>query len=301
MKKLNSFLREKGFYIALGVGIIAFAALIFTYDYKDANDELTKDQAIDLNQSRIKDDVADSSDAKKNDANKNDKEKTNTVADNNSVTDNKEDNKASANNDLAEGEDGEEIQNITAHNENKTDESSDKNKQTGDSLSQTANATDDETSLVEAGSDSAIAASIANLKYDGTQGLLWPLEGELVMPYSMDTTVYYKTLDMYKCSPGIMIEAEEGNSVFSAYEGIVESVKDTKEYGTEVIVNLGNGYKAIYGQLMNIAVKPGDEVAKATIIGQVAPVSDYFRKEGTNLFFEVTKNDKPVNPVTLID
>lgn len=300
MKKLNSFLRDKGFYIALGVGIIAFAALIFTYDYKDANDELTKEQAIDLNQSRIKDDVADSSDAKKNDANKNDKEKSNDVADNNSATDNNIDNKTSANNDSEEGEDGEEIQNITAHNA-KTDEGSDKNKQTSDSSSQTANATDDEKSLVEAGSDSAIAASIANLKYDGTQGLLWPLEGELVMPYSMDTTVYYKTLDMYKCSPGIMIAAEEGNSIFSAYEGIVESVKDTKEYGTEVIVNLGNGYKAIYGQLMNIAVKPGDEVAKATIIGQVAPVSDYFRKEGTNLFFEVTKNGKPVNPVTLID
>lgn len=290
MRRLYDFIRDKGFYLALGVGVVAFAALIFLYDYKEANDDLTKEQAIDLNVAKNTEEVSGASDAVVKPANEGtdktgsseNKTSTNVVKDENKDKTNNAD-KTSIND--AVGADGEEIQNIQAPAVNTNADAQ-------------PNKNDD---IVETASDGAIADKVKDLSYDGTQGLLWPLEGEVVMPYSMETTTYFATLDMYKCNPGLVIAADEGNNVFSAYEGVVETVRETKEYGMQVIVNLGGGYKAIYGQLMNIAVEPGDEVAKASIIGQVAPVSDYFKKEGTNLFFEVTKEDKPVNPLTLID
>ena len=59
----------------------------------------------------------------------------------------------------------------------------------------------------------------------------------------MDTTVYFKTLRSYRCNPGILIAAEEGEDVLAAYEGVVESVSEDKEHGTTVTVIMGNGYK----------------------------------------------------------
>lgn len=295
MKRFYIFLREKGFYLALGVGIVAFAALIFLYDYKEAGSELSREQAIDLNKARQPEDIADASDAdvNKESDSRNEKEE-------NAASETTEEKKKVVTKE--EGADGEEIQNIAGVNSDRVADASSnevKDEKKKDGEADTDGKAQNE--VVETAAKSSISQRIDELDYDGTQGLLWPIEGEVIMPFSMETTTYYKTLDMYKVNPGIMIAADEGENVFSAYQGIVEAVKETKEYGAMVIVNLGNGYKATYGQLMNIAVKPGDEVAKATIVGQVAPVSDYFKKEGSNLFFEVTKENQPVNPVTLID
>ena len=116
----------------------------------------------------------------------------------------------------------------------------------------------------------------------------------------MDTTVYYATLQSYKCNPGMLIAGDEGSDVFAAYEGVVKSVEDTKQYGTVVRVDMGNGYEAMYGQLMNVCVKAGDTVSKAQVIGEIAPVSTYYTEEGNHLYFEITRDGAPVNPVTLI-
>ena len=39
--------------------------------------------------------------------------------------------------------------------------------------------------------------SQTHFAYDGKQRLPWPVMGNVILPYSMDTTVYYTTLDQY--------------------------------------------------------------------------------------------------------
>ena len=116
----------------------------------------------------------------------------------------------------------------------------------------------------------------------------------------MDTTVYFQTLDAYKCNPGILIQGEEGASVVAAAEGIVAEIKDTKEYGTVIIVDMGSGYMATYGQLMNITVGEGEHVMTSQELGEVGPVSAYYREEGNHVYFAITKDGEEVDPMSMI-
>ncbi len=280
MKRFTEFLKSKGFYIALGTGILAFAGLMIMYNYKNTKEHLLNEQAIDLNQPVVKDDDEDAQRAEIQLDGDNDKEK---VADG--------DKTAPANSDSA-----------VADTEGKKDDEN-----IASATDATETGSEESTEDVPVVSDGAIADTqnevkiTASLEYDGEQSLVWPLVGDVILPYSMDTTVYFKTLDSYKCNPGMLIAAEEGASVFSAYEGVVSAIEDTKEYGTVVRVNLGNGYEAIYGQLMNVRVAVGDTVSIAQVIAEVGPVSSYYAEEGTNLYFAVTKDEVPVNPLSLIE
>lgn len=59
-------------------------------------------------------------------------------------------------------------------------------------------------------------------------------------------------------------------------------------------MNLGNGYEAIYGQLTDVSLEAGQKVQKAARIGAVAAPTKYYVKEGSNLFFEMKKTEKPL-------
>ena len=61
-------------------------------------------------------------------------------------------------------------------------------------------------------------------------------------------------------------------------------------------MDLGNGYTALYGQLKDLQVKQGDTVETGQIIGKVALPTDYYTLEGTNLYFQMEKDKKPVDP-----
>jgi septal ring factor EnvC (AmiA/AmiB activator) len=138
------------------------------------------------------------------------------------------------------------------------------------------------------------------LHYDGTESLIWPLNGNVIIPYSMDRTVLFDTLNEYKCNPGMMIEAEVGQEVQSVYKGEVISLTTSSEFGNMLIVSLGDGYEVTYGQLLDVNVAVGDIVEAGDIIGTVAEPTSYYTKEGTNLYFKITRNGNPVDPTLLI-
>ena len=45
------------------------------------------------------------------------------------------------------------------------------------------------------GLSEAAAAQIKSLKFDKNSKLLWPVEGSILIPYDMESTVYYSTLN----------------------------------------------------------------------------------------------------------
>lgn len=137
--------------------------------------------------------------------------------------------------------------------------------------------------------------------YDGVKKLSWPVTGNVIIPYSMDTTVYFETLDQYQCNPALYIKAEKGTEVKAICEGEVTVVKKDARYGTMVTTDLGNGYKVCYGQLSDCKLKKGDKVKAGDIIGKIGEPTDYFKLEGPHLYLKMTLQGKEINPAQYLE
>ena len=134
-----------------------------------------------------------------------------------------------------------------------------------------------------------------------SEDLLWPMEGNVIINYSMDSTVYFPTLDQYKYNPALIFGAEEGAQVVSAAKGIVDSITTNDETGTTIRMNLGDQYTLIYGQLENVAVAEGDVVERGQLLGYVAQPTKYYCKEGTNLYFAMEKDGAAEDPFLYLE
>lgn len=131
--------------------------------------------------------------------------------------------------------------------------------------------------------------------------LSWPVDGNVLIPYSMEQTVYFATLNQYKYNPAVMIAGEVGEEVWAATDGEVTSIKEDAQTGTTVTVNLGDGYEAIYGQLGELYVKEGDRIEEGVLIGYLGEPTKYYSVEGCNLYFQLLKDGEPVNPLHYLD
>lgn len=139
----------------------------------------------------------------------------------------------------------------------------------------------------------------AELHYSEEQGLTRPVSGEILLPYSMDGSVYFATLDQYKYNPATLFSAEEGADVVSCAEGRITDVFEDAELGHAVTIELGDGYVATYGQLSDIQVQKDGYVKAGEKLGTVAAPSRYYSLEGTNLYFKLEKDGSPVNAENL--
>lgn len=140
---------------------------------------------------------------------------------------------------------------------------------------------------------------IKSLHFAEADGLLKPVIGETVIPYSMDTGTYFFTLDHYKCNPAVMIKAEEGAVVSACAEGRVIDIFENEEIGHAITMDLGDGYKITYGQLNGINVTLNSYVDPGEAIASVAAPTKYYSREGSNLYLMLTKDGDPVNPENL--
>ena len=102
----------------------------------------------------------------------------------------------------------------------------------------------------------------------------WPVNGHVLIDYSMDQSVYFPTLDQYKLSPAISVQAVEGAPVVSAVNGTVYSIENNAQTGTTV--------------------------TKGSIIGYVAAPTIYYSEEGSNLYFAMKKDGEPIDPITYL-
>jgi murein DD-endopeptidase MepM/ murein hydrolase activator NlpD len=137
--------------------------------------------------------------------------------------------------------------------------------------------------------------------FDG-MNMTWPVpEGnDILIPYSMEKAVYFKTLDQYKYSPAMIIAAEEGTPVCAVSAGKITRRYWDYETGWTYEMDLGGGFKAYYGQLDDLQKSEDTYVAAGDILGYVAAPTKYFAKEGSCLYFAMTQNDRPVSPENFI-
>lgn len=135
------------------------------------------------------------------------------------------------------------------------------------------------------------------LTFSDSDTLVWPIVGNILVNYSMDKTVYFPTLQQYKYNPAIIIQANVGDLVTAASAGKVSSIFNDPQIGNGITMELGGGYEVTYGQLANILVSEGSYVAAGDVIAEVASPTKYFSVEGTNVYFKLTKDGTPVNPM----
>lgn len=251
MNKVWDFLKVKGFYIALGTGIVAFVALVAIYSYRDKTSINDNDSILDLNQAAV--DSKDKGEgnektAKLQNDGQNDKQadKQDPELYENDVPGEVQMDEKVTQEEIGEPETLIEDADNFEEEDTKVADKPIVNQETVDVLSNEAHS--DNQNQVNPEIKTA-------LSYNGEQVLIWPLVGNIIMPFSMDKTLYFQTLDSYKCNLGMLIAGDEGADVMSVYEGTIKGVSTTKEFGTTVKVELGNGYEVTYGQLMNVQLQ----------------------------------------------
>ncbi|MCR5701071.1 MAG: M23 family metallopeptidase [Lachnospiraceae bacterium] len=269
-------IKDNAFYIALGVGLLAVVTLVAIYT-------MNKEAATGTEDTGITDysyDVSDSKDYRDYSADKRTTE-----------------NKYGYNMDKED-----ELSNIP--DTKATDKLQKKNIQVPET-SEPEDIPEDEKTVEQETSDEdnklPVTADTGELNFGSDKTLTWPVEGAVILPFSMETTVYYKTLDQYKCNPGVLIAAGGGSTVKSAYLGKVTKVTSDNTYGNMVTMYIGNDYSIVYGQLDTIYVKEGDYVKAGESIGTVGKPTDSFADEGNHLYFQMLQGDTPVDPMTFME
>ena len=134
------------------------------------------------------------------------------------------------------------------------------------------------------------------LHFSSGDKIKWPVKGNIIMDFSPESTIYFATLDQYRCNPAIFIQASTGTQVVSCANALVTAIEADEEFGTMVTMDLGDGYQAVYGQLENVQVKKDSVVSAGEEIANVSTPSKYFGVEGSHLYFQLLKDGEPVNP-----
>lgn len=147
----------------------------------------------------------------------------------------------------------------------------------------------------------SIVTSVPTLTFSDEESLVWPIVGNIIINYSMDKSVYFPTLDQFKYSSAVVVSAKEGEQITAATDAVITNIYQDNELGNVVEMDLGDGFCLTYGQLHDIAVSTGQYVTTGQLIAQAGTPTKYYSVEGCNVYFKLTKDGEPVNPMTYLE
>lgn len=131
--------------------------------------------------------------------------------------------------------------------------------------------------------------------------LQWPIVGEVLLNYSMDKAIYFPTMQQYRYNPSVVIAAKEGDTITAAADATVKKIYHDVQTGNTVLFDLGDGYELTYGQLTDITLEEGQQVKAGDVVGKVAEPTIFYSVEGSNVYFKMTKDGEPVNPLEMVE
>lgn len=154
----------------------------------------------------------------------------------------------------------------------------------------------DETAKADTKSDDTVpTAKTDTLHFDKSKAA-WPIEGEILLDYSMDATIYFPTLEVYRYNPAMVIGGAINDKVNVMAKGKITEISENEVTGCTVKQDLGDGYTAIYGQLKELNFSEGDVVEQGQVLGYVSEPTKYYVTEGSNVYFALEKDGEAVNP-----
>ena len=149
--------------------------------------------------------------------------------------------------------------------------------------------------------DKAGAQNVVDTNFGASSKLIWPVEGNVIIGFDMNNTVYFSTLDLYKCSDSVYIQSDVGTPVYAGHACQVEEIGYDTEIGNNVTVEMGGGYVVTYGQLRDVQIEKGATLEEGELIGYVASPTKYFSVEGAHLYIKMTKDGVAVDPLDYLN
>lgn len=138
------------------------------------------------------------------------------------------------------------------------------------------------------------------LHFDADTNKMWPVSGNVLLDYSMESTIFFPTLQQYKCNPAMVLSANVNDKVYFVGKGKIINIATNEETGCTVTQDMGDGYTAIYGQLKELNFKVGDMVEAGQVAGYVSEPTKYYTVEGSNVYFQLLKDGVPVDPKEIL-
>jgi len=173
----------------------------------------------------------------------------------------------------------------------------------------TANHNHGEPQLVYAGLDRVARADIELLKWTDGKQTVWlnadHVGGEssatLRLPVSGRVTSgfgnrFHPILGYARMHQGVDLAASYGAPIAAAAPGRVVAAGWAGGYGREVIIAHGGGIQTRYGHMSRLAAAVGQTVSQGQVIGYVGSSG---LSTGPHVHYEVLKNGRPVNPMSV--
>lgn len=121
--------------------------------------------------------------------------------------------------------------------------------------------------------------------------LVWPASGTVTRGFGWDGGDWHAGIDIGTLTSLDVTAAASGTVEKTGYATGFEG------YGEIVLVDLGEGYEALYAHLADVAVRAGDAVATGERLG-TAGCTGWCT--GTHLHFELRADGSAVNPAPLL-
>jgi len=135
-------------------------------------------------------------------------------------------------------------------------------------------------------------------KEDQTFSVKKPCKGEIVRECSLDELIYWESTQDWRTHNGVDFSAAAGDPVYATADGIVAQIFEDELLGTVLMLDHGNGYASIYGNIQNADfIKAGTAVKQGDVVGGVGKAGILESEDGTHLHFEILCGEEYVNPV----
>ncbi len=102
----------------------------------------------------------------------------------------------------------------------------------------------------------------------------------------------YKTVKFHY---GLDFAAPQGTPIYATADGTVTIAGNTGNgYGNYVVINHGYGYETLYGHMVRVKARNGQQVKRGEVIGWVGSTG---KSTGPHCHYEVHKNDQKIDPI----
>jgi murein DD-endopeptidase MepM/ murein hydrolase activator NlpD len=102
----------------------------------------------------------------------------------------------------------------------------------------------------------------------------------------------YKTVKLHA---GLDFAAPQGTPIYATANGTVTVAGNTGNgYGNHVVINHGYGYETLYGHMVKVKARVGQQIKRGEVVGYVGSTG---KSTGPHCHYEVHKNGQKIDPV----
>lgn len=102
----------------------------------------------------------------------------------------------------------------------------------------------------------------------------------------------YKTIKMHA---GLDFAAPQGTPIYATANGRIKVAgRSSGGYGNHVVIDHGYGYETLYGHMVRVKARVGQQVTRGEVIGYVGTTG---KSTGPHCHYEIRKNGNKIDPI----